>query len=71
MWFSNFPTWLCPTIPPSRYLFDVKPLVHPTENLVSAEMCKVGRHCWPYDSYIIGIIGMVFHGFPIDIIEFR
>ena len=23
-----------------RYLFDVKPLVHPTENLVSADLCK-------------------------------
>ena len=23
-----------------RYMFDVKPLVHPTENLVSEEMCK-------------------------------
>jgi len=28
------------------YLFDVKPLVHPTENLVSAEMCKeMGQAC--------------------------
>ena len=23
-----------------RYMFDVKPLVHPTENLVSEQMCK-------------------------------
>lgn len=28
------------------YLFDVKPLVHPTENLVSAEVCKeMGQTC--------------------------
>ena len=33
----------CPVWPTMRYMFDVKPLVHPTENLVSEEMCKAHR----------------------------